>query len=352
MSPRVLLITPQFYGIEKKIKSVLEKLGYEVKWIENKTFLFDYHGTRSKLKLFRKLYFLLFSPQEKYLKSEFRKIGNYRPDILFAINAHVINYQLFRKLKVINPGLVSILYLWDSSHMYEWGKEIKWFDNVFTFDPADAMKYDITYQPNFYLKNINSQSVVNDLFFVGKYSRERKLLIDKIIEQTQGKIKFFVKLVPSYKIFPHNSFIYKLFKDLKLKSNWIGKYLANYEAVEGITRRDYLTIKALKYEDVQGQLISSNVVLDLPFDQQSGYTHRLIEAVANGKKVLTTNSEILKEDFFNPDQIHLIAQHSPDLDIEWIKEKTIFPVDKFFHNLELSNWLISILDVSILKNKS
>lgn len=351
MSRRILLITPQFYGIEKKIKSVLEKLGYEVKWIENKTLLLDYHGTRSKFKLFRKLYYLLFSPQKKYLKSEFRTIGDYRPDILFAINAHVINSQLFRKLKVYNPGLVSILYLWDSSRMYEWGKEIKWFDNVFTFDPADAIKYNIAYKPNFYLKNSSSQSVVNDLFFVGKYSSERKLLIDKIIEQTHGKVKFFVKLVPSYKIFPHNSIIYKLFKVLKLKSNWIGKYLANYEAVEGITESDYLTIKALNYEDVQVQLLSSNVVIDLPFDQQNGYTHRLIEALANGKKVLTTNTKILKEDFFNPDQIHLLAQHSPDLDIDWINEKTIFPVDHSFHNLELSNWLISILDVSILKNK-
>jgi hypothetical protein len=231
MSPRILLITPQFYGIEKKIKSVLEQIGYEVKWIENKTILFDYHGTRSKFKLFRKLYFLLFSPQEKYLKSELRKIGDYKPDILFAINAHVINYQSFRELKAYNPELVSILYLWDSSGMYEWGKEIKWFDNVSTFDPADAIKYDIPYRPNFYLKNINSQNVVNDLFFVGKYSIERKLLIDKIIEQTQGKVKFYVKLVPSYKIFPHNSLIYRLFKILKLKSNWIEKYLSNYEAV-------------------------------------------------------------------------------------------------------------------------
>jgi hypothetical protein len=350
MSPRILLITPQFYGIEKKIKSVLEELGYEVSWIENKTLLFDYHGTRSKFKLFRKFYFLLFSPQKKYLRSEFRKIGESQVDILFAINAHAVNPWSIRKLKKDNPRLVSILYLWDSTAMYNWAKEIKWFDNVFTFDPADAIKYDITYKPNFYLKYNNSPSVVNDLLFVGKYSIERKILIDKIIEQIHEKVKFFVKLIPAYNIFPHNVLVYKLFKVLNLKSVWIIKYLANYEAVEGITERDYLINKGFNYDDVQEQLLRSNVVLDLPFDQQNGYTHRLIEALANGKKVLTTNSEILKEDFFNPNQIHLLAQHSPDLDIDWIKERTMFPVDKFFHNLELSNWLISILDVSILKN--
>ena len=59
MALRILLITPQFYGIEKTIKSVLEASGYEVVWLENKILPLDYHGTKSKLTLLRKIYCFL-----------------------------------------------------------------------------------------------------------------------------------------------------------------------------------------------------------------------------------------------------------------------------------------------------
>ena len=66
----------------------------------------------------------------------------------------------------------------------------------------------------------------------------------------------------------------------------------------------------IDYGKVQELLLDSNVVLDLPYPGQTGYTHRLIEALANGKKVITTNTLVKNERFFNPEQIHLIDSHS------------------------------------------
>lgn len=349
MPSRVLLITPLFYGIEKEIVSSLEKSGYEVEWIENKNLLLDYHGTRSKCKFFRRIYYLLFSPQTKYLNSEFKNVTDSRFDILFAINAHVINHRLIKDLKRINPDLVSILYLWDSSGMYKWEKEIKLFDNVFTFDSADSLKYGINYKPNFYLKNFSIPAIKNDLFFVGKYSFERKSLIDKIINHSGCKdINLNLKLFPAYKIFPHNFFIYNCFKKFKQKSVWIRKYIENFEAIEGITDCSYISPEQISYNEFQEQLMASNVILDIPYEFQKGYTHRVIQSLAFGKKILTTNKNIMNEAFFDPDQIHILDSRSPEIESSWIKTKSVFPVNECFKDLELSAWLKSILNASII----
>jgi hypothetical protein len=347
MSGRVLLITPKFYGIEKKIKSSLEDSGYEVIWIENKILLLDYHGTESKFKSLRRIYFWLCSPQVRYVRKELKKYGNNKFDILFVINAHIVCSFLFKKLKDNNPQLLSILYLWDSCSKFNWTREVKLFDRVYTFDLSDSVKFKIEYKPNFYinpfLKIDNSHKY--DLFFVGKFSPERLYILDRITNKTD--LNFFIRLWPAYKIYCHNRYVYRILSRLYYKGTWKEKYLLNFEAVEGILKREYLVTESINYDEVQSDMIRSNVILDLPFKKQTGYTHRLIEAIANGKKVLTTNSNIRKEIFYNPEQIHILDDEDPEVDLNWIKNISEFTVDSSFHNLELSNWLKSIINVRI-----
>ena len=74
MPVRILLLTPEFYGIENEIKSALELSGFEVFWFENKTLPLDYHGTKAKFKFLRRIYFFLFFPHIRYIKKELGKI--------------------------------------------------------------------------------------------------------------------------------------------------------------------------------------------------------------------------------------------------------------------------------------
>ena len=350
MVARVLLITPQFYGIEKKIKSVLEESDYEVIWIENKKLTLDYHGTKSKLKFLRKIYFILFSPKVRYVRKELKKIENTKFDILFSINTYIMCRFLFRELKKNNPELFSVLYLWDSFSMYKSTRDFKQFNKVISFDPEDSIKHQIEYKPNFHIKSNFKISPDHkyDLFFVGKFSHERLSVLDWLNGKSDiAGINSFIRLWPAYKIFLHNSLVYKFLRKLKLKSTWINNYILNYEAIEGIIKREYLLTKSLNFEEVQSILLSSNVILDLPFNGQTGYTHRLIGALANGKKVITTNSNIRKEKFYNPEQVHILNAQYPEIDYKWIKERYEFKVDIFFLNLELSVWLKSVLNVGI-----
>jgi hypothetical protein len=350
MPVRVLLITPEFYGLEKTIKSVLEKSDYDVTWIENKALPLDYHGTNAKFKILRRLYFLLFNPQVRYVKNALKKIENIKFDILFAVNGHIICPYLFRKLRAENRELFSVLYIWDSLSMYDFTKELKFFNKAYTFDSADSIKYQIGYKPNFYVRSSKNASyeIEYDLHFVGKFSPGRLNILDKIMNLTGvSEIRCYVKLWPAHKILLHNRFMYNFLKKFNFKSTWTINYLLNYEVFEGLLKRDYLVMNSICYEEVQNNFLRSNVILDLPYQWQSGYTHRLIEALANGKKIITTNSNITKESFYNPEQVRLLDVQDPEIDNNWIIERSLFPVDSYFSELELSEWVKSIFNAGV-----
>ena len=347
MSSRVLLISPEFYGFEKEIQAALNELGYDVTWIANKELPLDYHGAGSKLKILRRIYFLLFFPQIRYLRQELKKYKEISFDIIFSINCHVICPYIFRVLRKKNPGIRSILFLWDSLSMYSWEKEIKYFDEVYTFDPADSERLKIRYKPNFFI--INKESPKNqeyDLFFAGKFSYYRLFIIEKLIKKfDETGIKSFFKLWPSYKIFFHNVLIYSILKKLNSSNLWINNYVYNYEAVTGILDRKYILKNILAYEEIRKHASSSNVIMDLPLMGQTGYSHRLIDALANGKKIITTNTNIIRECFYNPEQIKILESADYDFDASWILIKSTFKVSQDIRDLELKLWLKSILNV-------
>lgn len=355
MPLRILFISPKFYGVEHEIQSVLKKSGYEVEWIENKDLVFDYHGKRAKFKILREIYFFLFFPQIRYIRRELSRIDEKRFDILFSINGHVICPYLFKRLKLNNPGLKSVLYLWDASSMYSWEKEMKYFDKVFTFDPIDSEKFGIEYKPNFYIKASGDQLAgqKHDLFFAGKFSFHRLFALDRIVELTNKfSLEYYFKLWPAYKVLFHSKLIYNLLVKIKAAGNWVKNYKLNFEAIGGILKRDFIIDKWLGFREVQQHLLCSNIILDIPFHEQKGYSHRMIEALSNGKKVITSNLHVKNEKFFNPDQIHLIDPENPVIDFKWVKDSSTFPVSEYFLNLELSVWLKSVLNAEVSQQGS
>lgn len=350
MSKRILLITPVFYGLERIIKTELEKADYEVVWIENKILKFDYHGTKSKLRLLRRLYFLVTCPRNRYIKQQLNRIHNQYFDVLFAINGHVICASLFKKLKRTNPSLYSVLYLWDSICMYNWSYEFKYFKRVLTFDKLDSENFHIEYKPNFFISGVKPPvpGIVYDLSFIGKFNAYRYSILKCLIPELQINGEYcLVILVPTYKILFHNKFIYNILKPLNTNNEWILNYILNFEAIEGILQDALINKKNISYVESKSYLMASNVILDLPYEKQSGYTHRVIEALGNGKKVITSNRGILKEPFYNPEQIQLVDPKVSALDTDWIKERREFKVDNYVANLELKPWLESILNVQV-----
>ncbi len=348
MQKRILLITPRFYGTEDYIRSTLEDLGFEAVWIENRSLPLDYYGTRAKLRRLRKFCFLIFAPRKRYLKHQFKGIANHRFDILFSINGNIICKWLFRKLKAVNPDLFSVIYLWDSSQMYSWNKEVSFFDRAFTFDIEDSKHFSIEYKPNFYIKSENDlpRATEFDLCFIGKFSLYRYLITGKLKESGDiGSVRHFIKLFSASRNILHSRFLYFIFTVFPFGNEWIKEYTLNFKANEGLLPDKNITTEALEFAVAQQIMHSSNVILDLPYPSQSGYTHRLIEALANGKKVITTNNNILTEEFYDARQVRIIDSFHPVIDTEWVRSVLSFSVHPDLKELELSKWLKSVLSL-------
>jgi hypothetical protein len=344
---RVLLTTPVLFEVEELIKESFINKGFEVIWFENKELKLDYHGTTSRCKFLRKIYFFLFFPRFRYIYKKLAEIHNLRFDIYFSINCHIVTPFLLRKLKKENPDLKTILFLWDSSRMYSWEKEIKLFKNAYTFDLSDSIRYGLKYKQNFFLKqNEAVHGLIYDLFFVGKFTPLRFDVIESILRNIEGSsVRCYIKLVISYKNLLHNKIIYKLIRKSRLRNKWINDYLINYEAYEGLIYRDNIIHKPIDLHTVQTILNKSNVIVDIPFPEQNGFSHRLVQALALGKKVLTTSKNIRNESIYNPAQIRILDLDNPYCEKDWICEQNSFPISEKLQNCELSDWINSMIDV-------
>jgi len=88
----------------------------------------------------------------------------------------------------------------------------------------------------------------------------------------------------------------------------------------------------------------SRCILDTDRESQSGTTPRLIWALAMGKKVITTNQNIDKYNFYTPEQILIIDRKNPDIPISFLEQSL---PDDFtspnLQNLRIDNWVKRLL---------
>ena len=88
-------------------------------------------------------------------------------------------------------------------------------------------------------------------------------------------------------------------------------------------------------------LASSACVLDLPFPSQTGSTQRMIQALALQKKVITTNSSVTQESFYNSEYIKIMTGKDIGIDWDWVSRRNVTPLN--IDHLRLDNWLIQLL---------
>ena len=94
----------------------------------------------------------------------------------------------------------------------------------------------------------------------------------------------------------------------------------------------------LPYEEYMEILKNSNVILDISHPKQSGLTMRTIETLCLGKKLLTTNNDIVNYSF-NKNQYRVLNPEK-GLDISFLQDRTLeesdmrsFSLDQFMEDI-------------------
>lgn len=318
---KLLLIAPPFHDYPTKIAEAIEnnleiKVDYVPECFYTKTFnILKYTSNLLKKRyaqqgLKKRLETKLYSKDEILYK------------YLFIIRGEIISEEIISDIKNRNPGIKTIFYNWDSFKENPNSKDILGsFDDKYSFDIHDCEENSsLNYKPLFFINkknDIGNKETDIDLFFLGIDHSNRWNLIE-----------FFKK--------------YAKARDLRFKSflitskfSYYRKKLLNKRYRNAV--KDHFKFSLIPYSDFTNYLSRSSVVLDISNNVQTGLTMRTFEALGHGKKLITTNSYIKNEPFYNENVICVINDTDIQIPSDFFKKDV--DSESLFEKYEINNWV-------------
>lgn len=319
---KILFFSVQTFNLEKEIKKKLEEIGAQVDYYDerpsNNSFV------KGIIRVKRNLY------QKKidiYYKRILFETKNENYNYLFVNRGEVIPEFFLQIFKKEHPECICIFYTWDSFTNHSHPTQIlKYFDKKFTFDPDDAVKFGLDFRPLFYLDSFKlvrselSEKLSYDLLFLGTAHSDRYIISNNVKKWCD-----FNNLTSYCYYFIHGRLVY-FYKKIFDKSFQLFDYKK-------------LSFKSLTTNEILDLYKMSNVILDINHPGQKGLTMRTFEAIGSEKKIITTNSEIKKYSFYNPQNIFVIKRDDIVLDKNFFESSYQEINTNLYESASLEGWL-------------
>lgn len=324
---QILLLCPPFFGYEKEIVSKLESFGAKVQYIED-------HPTEFYITLVEVMQRLGANRGwfvKQYENSVLRKIGLKKFDKVLLINGPYLTSRftsIIRKKHLKSKDSKMVLYYWDSLKNTN-DDRIRWndFDDVIVFEDKDYQenKGRVRFLPLFYCDKFwitEHRLSEYDVMIIGSFNLNRYNYV-KDLELNNPDVK-----VGSYLY--HSKWGIAFHKIFRSKYNQV-KY-------------EDLRYKRLSFQEVVDLYAKSNAVFDNPMLGQQGLTIRTIESLAMHKKLITTNENVKKYDFYNSNDIFVLSSGSKVLpNKEWYN--TPYTVsDETIKHYSIGSWLLKLFN--------
>lgn len=320
----VLFISPAFFGYEESIKKFLTDSGAKVYFFDDRpsnAFLI-----KGLIRLYKGsvLYFI-----NKYYNAIYSEIESEKFDYFFALNAEAMPIWFVNKIRNKYPSTKFILYMWDSiRNRKNASSYFQYFDSVYSFDIVDCERIPgLKFLPLFYLEEFSSISGVSDYkydcCFIGTVHTDRYTLIKKLQNQLNqnGNTCFWFLYLQSRKMYVWQKLTNRHFKSARMSEFYF---------------------KPLSKKGVIKIISESRIVIDIQHPGQTGLTMRTIEALGACRKLVTTNSFIVKYDFYNPANICVIDRNAPSIEQSFFKE-AYQPVNKdLYKKYSISGWIATL----------
>lgn len=297
---RLLFLKANLYGYSNAIEREFRAMGFSVDSINVS------HESTTFDRIVKDLpWFPQWKENRKVMKEYNRFSKNY--DYIIVVRGDLLTPETISTMKAENPKARTILYLWDSVLENEYVKAIiPLFDIVKSFDMEDCPKYAFDYLPLFYINDYSNGRQADEdykyLFsFVGVDRTDRHFILYELQKQAIAA--------------GWDTYIY-------LRLSKLGYYKRRLKGLN-VKKSDY------RYESISSDKISeiykkSKCVVDIENNVQAGLTMRTFEALASGKKLITTNRHILETDLFNPQNVYVIDREHPVLDEDFIKSEFVY----------------------------
>lgn len=300
------------------IKKAIESNGDKVEFITYDEFQGNNFNKRFSKDAWQK-------ERESKIDEMFNYIKSKKYDIILVKAPFSCDHKFFQRLAEYFPKAFKINYNWSSVETYDFLPYRDYFDKVWSFDINDCEKYGLDYYPLFYLPEFEkigfNFNKTNDISFIGSILNV-------------GRTDFF------------NSFLKQINEDgLRHKFYFFCPKRIQYLSlvIKKPSMIRYVGSKFMPLNEVLEIVKNSISMIDYPMDIQSGLTIRTFETIAAGLLLITTNSNIQREPFYNPDKIKIIKSDLSDFDPDCIKEYKP-EWDEAFEKYSVNNWVRKITE--------
>jgi hypothetical protein len=330
MKKRILVATHEYAGIYKNIIFDLESCNYEVYTLIYRDFSskklrsikdwFSYKYEKKILKNKNAKQKIRDRNQEQDLLKKIISFPDNHFDCLFVIRADLFTIQVMNELVRISKFKFS--YHWDGINRFpDILKRINYFDSFYVFEQKDFDEYSIKFDniglaTNFYFKSKNktTNTYSFDVFYIGSYINDRYIELFDIYK----------KLAP-----------YNLNTKFMLHTN--NKEFLNTQRHEGVILFD----ESMEYSDILELSKKSKIILDLVIKgsgSHKGLSLRFFEALNHKNKIITDNTEVLKYDFYHPQNIFILGYDNFDNLETFIKKEFLALPEEILIKYSFINW--------------
>jgi len=327
---RILFFAPKFFGYEVAIANKLKELGADVMHFDERpknNFL-----TKSLIRIDRNI---IKRTITQYYKNILSQTQQQQFDFVFVVNLEAMTPEIVELLRKQQPQARFILYMWDSIKNKKPAQlAFKLFDWCYSFDKNDASTLpNVNFRPLFFIDEFDSKkwnnktSLLYDLCFIGTVHSDRYNLVKSVNKQADS-----LGLKTYFYLYFHNKilFFYKKLRDIKF-------YNARFSEFE------FNPISAV---DLAQKIKESGAVLDVQHPHQTGLTMRTLEMLGASKKLVTTNTNIVDYDFFNPQNIAVINRDTPKIDASFFKTDFAEVDDNIRERYSIRGWLLEIFKMN------
>ncbi|RBQ29233.1 lipopolysaccharide biosynthesis protein [Aliarcobacter vitoriensis] len=327
----VLFLAPNFFGYEIEIKKKLENFGAKVIYFDErpKNDFFTKAFIRLNLKS------IISKRIEDYYKNIVEATKYENIDYLFLIAPETISIKTIVEIKSIHQNIKIFSYFWDSIKNKKTSLDyLDISDKYFTFDSSDTnIDKKIKFLPLFYIKNYENiadtkNELVYDICFIGTVHSDRYKIIKELGKQLKGTNinTSFYFYSPSKILFFFQKLLKKDFRNIKWSE---------------------VSFKPLSKSDVIDIIKKSKCIIDIQHPNQTGLTMRTIEILGAKKKLLTTNKEIEKYDFYNKNNIFVFDRNKPKICPDFLIENYEDIDIDIYQKYSLENWIKTIFKGNI-----
>ncbi len=316
MKKKVLYIFQNFFEYDKLIMNSIEKyLNYEVFYLNVDLYTYNYKNICQRIysNLVIKPKYKISLKEKKYIENMVRVVESQGPfDIVFCVKPSICPHGFMEYLKAKKIPMIS--HIWDSfSFDLKQINYLKYFDKVSTFDEEDAKKYNLNFNPNFFIEEYvkENKNIEYDVFTVMSYGERFQLLED------------FAKYLSKIGI----KYLFIVVTDKNIKS-------------------DYVTIQKEKVslKESYEYISKSNAVLEIGHTDknrlyQGGLSFRVFEALGNKKKLITTYNLIKEYDFYNENNTAIISKENYTMDKKFFQSEYMELRDEIYEKYSNKAWI-------------